>query len=532
MKSIFFKAFSRNSRKRAKSFIARLFGLCLLCSGSVASAEWNSSDRTYLQNIESIQSQIQSDLNTLNQSLSSSTDPLAIRTQLHSISVDIDDVADSAWNIDHTHLPQILALLRSIAAATNHNPQVHITNSVNVSLHADDVLAGNPWWATNSRFSLTFDTYDPKPVGKVGFSFPEFASQFAVHFFPGWTLFGWDYPSDLSQVWDFWGVGDWESISSQTDTGYSYFDFVADLMKSNLVSQGSYNSALLRAINCLTNSFSFSPVFSNSVVVNVTNLNSNETWITNLVNLTVALTNILYSSGGEDILAGNPWWSTNSGFNLDYYNMTRNGAFPSSPYGFYSFPQLVSLLSSTYYQPHISDYPYDTSDFDRWGTGGANWKTGVYTFFDWLADYYKSNLVLNTSSSYSNLLSESSFYDTSDDSNPTNVPLPQYSLPASEQISGAHDTLTSAEYDFQDKLDSLQPNYTGGDDEIVVIPAFSVGGINVREYRARLGTSITPVCRLVASFIWYVGLFAFLFSFAKSEFVYYASLGKFWVKHA
>lgn len=196
--------------------------------------------------------------------------------------------------------------------------------------------------------------------------------------------------------------------------------------------------------------------------MNVTNLNSNETWITNLVNLTVALTNILYSSGGEDILAGNPWWSTNSGFNLDYYNLTRSGAYPSSPFGFYSFPQLVSLLSSTYYQPYFHYYPYDTSDFDRWGIGGANWKNGVYTFFDWLADNYKSNLVLNTSSSYSNLLAESVTYDNSDDSNPTNVPLPQYSLPASELISGSHDTLTSLDYDLSDKLDSLQPNYTGG----------------------------------------------------------------------
>lgn len=235
----------------------------------MANAEWNSTDRTYLENIQSITSQLQTDLNTLNQSISSPTDPLAIRTQLHSISVDIDDVADSAYNIDHTHLPQILALLRSIAAATNQTPHVHITNSVNVSLHAEDALAGNPWWATNSAFSLVrskrgYSRPTEQPDGTYTYSFPQFMSYWSSALTLPYTVQGTSYShAQVKQNWFDWlGVNRLPTRSNYTeDDPYTWFDWQVDAMRSNLVSQGSYNSELLRAINSLTNSFSFSPSF-------------------------------------------------------------------------------------------------------------------------------------------------------------------------------------------------------------------------------------------------------------------------------
>lgn len=120
----------------------------------------------------------------------------------------------------------------------------------------------------------------------------------------------------------------------------------------------------------------------------------------------------------------------------------------------------------------------------RWGRGGANWNNGVYTWFDWISDYLRSNLVLTTSYSETNLVDElyQAGYDV--DQPVTNVPLPEYSLPSEESIPEAESALASGLSSINDLIDNLPKPSTGGNAEIVVIPEFSVGGIHVPEYRA------------------------------------------------
>lgn len=78
---------------------------------------------------------------------------------------------------------------------------------------------------------------------------------------------------------------------------------------------------------------------------------------------------------------------------------------------------------------------------------------------------------------------------------------------------------------FEQRISSWGPN-TGGSAEIVVIPEMTIGGIHVREYRASLATSLTPVARAVMSFIWGVMAFAACFHLLQGEWAFYTSLGR------
>lgn len=424
-------------------------------------------------------------------------------------------------------LAQLLALLHNISNVVAQSAStvvvsnfVSVTNSGGVASPA--ILAANPWWSTNSAFVLSSSNlgleYPHDRTDNPGlFSFPEFLSAWSSRLQSPYSR------PTVAQLRDFdswWGMDAYlkqSSISEKITRNYTWFDWMADTMRTNNLLQASLLRAMLGTSNEVWNSANY--------VVNQleSSLGDSNFYLSNLVSVVTGIS--------PDILAGNPWWYTNSTFAAIWSTLLVGGASPEHHSDVrypLTFPEVLSVFLSSRTFDGLNEPRF--SLWTRWGENGQNWLDGrVWTFEDFLADYLKSNMVLTSSSSYSNLVAEVSQYDTSDDSNPTNVPLPEYSLPDSETIPAASDTLTSAEAGITEKIGSLQPNYTGGDDEIVVIPAFSVGGINVPEYRARLGTSITPVCRSVASFIWYVGLFAFLFAFAKSEFVYYATLGKFWV---
>ena len=236
----------------------------------------------------------------------------------------------------------------------------------------------------------------------------------------------------------------------------------------------------------------------------------------------------------DDILASNPWWATNSGFKIAFHNSLIE-PYPIGEDGALSFPEIFSRLAATHTRfqtPPLNDsrdWLLDSWGFDRYNTR----KGQLFTFEDWIAEMVRSNLVLTTAPSATNIDEELylSGYDTDTTDTITNTPLPEYSLPSQESIPEAKDVLAQGERTVTSFIQSLPQPGTGGDPEIVLIPEFSVGGIHVREYRASLSSPIVPTCHAVLSFLYAVGLACFVFKMAKAEYVYYASIGRQWGRY-
>lgn len=531
MKSISSRQYLTKFTKCVKSCIALVFGLCSAFSPFLASADDSATlsqieaNTSHLSGIATSQAEIQVVLDQINNRVQTHLPSLAY---LSTISGNIADIETLIRNLNipdysstlstlssnvaglksanHTDLVALKTALQNIHSRQNDQSAIVNTGFVQVSnllerliqksSGGQDVLAGNPWWATNSAFVLTQPRYSlvyphETPDSAYSYSFPQFLSKWSAMLCYPWsgTSIG---SSDIREKWwSYWGrnrYGGGLTGGISTTQPYTWFDWMSDATRSNWVLQAT-------AIDLLAG-------LSNSP-----------------------------AASSPDYLAGNPWWATNSGFVTDYYRMTRNGAYPPSAYPHDSFPVFASQLAATIYQPNISDYPYSSDYFSRWGRGGANWNNGVYTWFDWVSDYLRSNLVLTTSYTETNLVEElyEAGYDV--DQSVTNVPLPQYSLPADESIPEAESALASGQSAINDLIDNLPKPSTGGNAEIVVIPEFSVGGIHVPEYRASLNSSIVPVARSVLSFLYSVGVACFIFTTAKGEYLFYASLGRMWGTH-
>lgn len=119
------------------------------------------------------------------------------------------------------------------------------------------------------------------------------------------------------------------------------------------------------------------------------------------VRLLKSLSNVLShaSSGGKDVLAGNPWWGTNSAFALT--TVGYNQVYPKTPLnGLYSFPQLASMWSSMLTYPQDGSFApaSSVSWVNMFGTarlqhGGWYGYFNPYTWFDWMSDATRSNWV-------------------------------------------------------------------------------------------------------------------------------------------
>lgn len=120
------------------------------------------------------------------------------------------------------------------------------------------------------------------------------------------------------------------------------------------------------------------------------------------VRLLQAISNSLSRVGGTDVLAGNPWWATNSAFGLTKvgYDLVYPSERPNSQWSF-SFPQFLSKWSSfltlpvgtqnslTWLSSNWQDqfgYKWKADNF-----GGSFTREYPYTWHDWMADAMRSN---------------------------------------------------------------------------------------------------------------------------------------------
>lgn len=519
----------------------RCFGLYLLCFGSAASAEFTQADSSNLNSIRLLASEIQAALGSQNEgshSIRVSVHNLEGSAQdiygdTHAIRSDVHDMRSATLAIQSTlnningyltgsDLRGLRAALDNILVAISNRPttQVVVTNG-GFGFNVADL---NPWWATNSAFVTSKDYYsdaypDESPDYVHSFSFPQFMSLWGAKLNQPGNYTDAQTRANWSRWWGFDSLSRWWTDRQGRRPNYTWFDWITDAFRSNWVLHA--NLAASVSSNATED--------ANSIISTLGSFEEG---------LGVALSNLLAVASASTNVDQNPWWYTNSDFSVrwDYYQ----DAFPTSPNqddfsGMpQSFPQAFSefaswLNSGLYFSQ--GDNPQDLAAWDQFGASkyASPLHDGqAYTAFDWLADFLKSNMAFQASlfgsASLSNALEEAG---STEDFSTTNVPLPPFALPEVEIDQNAVDTLQNAQSTLENKVQSIMPG-TSGNAEIVLIPAFSVGGINVSEYRASLDSPIVATCRIVCSFIYGVSLFAYLLGLAKDDWVYYSTIGKHW----
>lgn len=249
-----------------------------------------------------------------------------------------------------------------------------------------------------------------------------------------------------------------------------------------------------------------------------------------------------------DVLAGNPWWATNSTFVLtrSSYNFVQPDDGQSASDKF-SFPQFMSIWSGRLsYSENLPNASQISQWYNRWGTNevgrlsGQDLRRRSYTWFDWMSDATRSNMVvfstLGITYDYSNLVTQvasEQVYPTEDETKDlyaTNA-FPEYvDLIREAETRPAEYAIQQGQNIMETQINHLEGMLNGStSSSLVVIPEFTVGGIHVRSYSFDFGNNdVVPVAHAVMSFLWGVMLFASLFSLASSEFAFYANLGRNW----
>lgn len=257
---------------------------------------------------------------------------------------------------------------------------------------------------------------------------------------------------------------------------------------------------------------------------------------------------ILNSPAGADYLNSNPWWATNSAFALTQYNYDR--IFPSEKpdlYGTFSFPQFASKWSSFLTAPRTSPGPATAAQiapvwFNRYFgyvRRDSYDQANPYTWFDWIADFNRSNMIANSAIN-TNELSQWAIQSGADyveefkgstnavaiGRNITNS-LDDVMDTFDDELSHTGENESSSlfnSFDFEGWLDFQT---TGRDPQLLIFPESTIGGVHVDAVvgSIALPQSVSSWVSLVAAWLYRVILFVMLFSLVKGEYTYWTSLG-------
>lgn len=233
------------------------------------------------------------------------------------------------------------------------------------------------------------------------------------------------------------------------------------------------------------------------------------------------------TKGSEDILAGNPWWSTNSSFALFWQDWNITGVpFPEGGLRGrgWSFPEMFSaFMSSLTDNSALSER---SRWFDAWGFDyGENRYNVGYTWFDMVADWFKSNNVLATTTGTNEMLASTSestdaVYDSSEPLLTNAVEALQIHKPNVRDFS---DVLETPVNDIEDWL----PDISGGDPRVVLFSGGTYGDVTVDRIYAdfSLDSTTAAVIRRVTTWLWRFLLFIGLIGIARVEYDYWITLG-------
>lgn len=242
-----------------------------------------------------------------------------------------------------------------------------------------------------------------------------------------------------------------------------------------------------------------------------------------------------------DILAGNPWWSTNSEFALGWSAWTQNVPKPSSGnvnHG--DFTDAFSTLISARMRLRkdltaiIGGYSHLPTDWSKtWGHNGTalpyNETVGqVYTFEDWMADAARSNWVLQAS--LAGTTDAPSVEDTAatsavDDGDTSGTNAVPDMVVERMNVTGVEEALELVDADAVG--DMLPSSFTGANPEVVVFSGGRYGAVTVPEVRASLAIpeNVARYLRGVATWLWRVALFVGCFFIVRQEVAFWSTLG-------
>lgn len=466
-------------------------------------------------------------------------------------------------------LLQLLSLLQNISNVVAQSANtvvvsnyVSVTNTGFGGVVSPDILAGNPWWSTNSAFVLAQSNlgleYPHDRMDNAGLlSFPEFLSVWSSRLSAPQSR-----PVLNGSQWSWWGSEAYPangSISEKVNRSYTWFDFAADVFKSNLLADATYSQRLLSELRVLSNalaSVSSSVFVTNNTYVSVTNSfnaaslisfldqqfgNQFSNDVDNAVFLGSkldALSNVLASSSinitnvlnAPDILAGNPWWYTNSSFAAIWPIYLSGGASPSLYHDVrnpLTFPEAISFFLSSrtfdgYLEPRFSLWT-------RWGENGQNYREGkVFTFEDFLADYLKSNLVLTSVSSYSNLLSDASSTGATMSDDDETVETNEL------DVLSIHKADTSAIGDLTSVVDSMgiEDAFSGvhvssANPVLRIFDGGQYGSVRVAPVDAdfSLPPSVANLMKSISKWLWRLLCVVSIFCIVRQEFDFWSTLG-------
>lgn len=256
------------------------------------------------------------------------------------------------------------------------------------------------------------------------------------------------------------------------------------------------------------------------------------------------LTNRPASFGGVDVLAGNPWWATNSQFAaiLRHYNLAYPTESPDAAHT-YSFPQFMSAWSAKLVTPTATwlgnathqrnwDQLWGVASVSRWQTGATvNGPLNAYTWFDWMSDAMRSNWVLQANLvDLAGTTDAPSAVDTAassavDDGRTTGTNGIPAMVVEQMDVTGVEDALELVDADAVG--DMLPSSFTGADPEVVVFSGGRYGAVTVPEVRASLALpeGVARYLRTVATWLWRVALFVGCFVIVRQEVAFWSTLG-------
>lgn len=249
-------------------------------------------------------------------------------------------------------------------------------------------------------------------------------------------------------------------------------------------------------------------------------------------------TNTRNAGNAVDVLAGNPWWATNSAFAV--VNAAYNSAYPSeSPNGTYtySFPQFLSLWSASLTMPSGSTTTTYTREQveQQWAQWFGKYRRArtfsaayPYTWFDWMSDAMRSNWLLHAS--LAGTTNAPSVEDTAataavDDGDTSGTNAVPEMVVERMNVSGVEDALELIDSDAVG--DMLPSSFTDANPEFVVFSGGRYGAVTVPEVRGSLAVpeNVARYLHGVATWLWRVALFIGCFCIVRQEVAYWSTLG-------
>lgn len=552
MKLPCFNLILKNYKRCARLFTVWVFTLSFFLPTSAAVAD-DATQSMIANDIQRILELLNSQDTYLDQSLNHNGDLASLSTWQQEIAYLISGQNQPQfsqfhnwYSSDHTLYSQLKALksaIQSLASASPPSVNVAVTNVVgdthvvvtnvlgdttiivtNVvasgSSPSPDILAGNPFWLTNTAFAVNWDDWHrlrPQPrLQYPSLSFVELMSVMMAQ-----RTVGKHSPiKSFTDYYSSFGADPLNSAINWKGTGLTWYDWIADAWKSNFVADASYNRLLLNALANLSNEVNTTGEY----LVNRLTSSSDDTnfYLSNLVNVATAIS--------PDILAGNPWWATNSSF-AGVYEAFHQVAPGVQPYQFLqngTFPQVFSAYLSMRQKQARPSSPFQNLNlYDLWGVDGDNFtRHEVWTFEDWLAEYLKSNMVLTSVSSFSNLVSDaSSSGATMEDENVETNALDELTIEQAD--TDAIGDLTSV-VDSMGVEDAFSGVHVSSANPVLrIFDGGQYGSVRVAPVDAdfSLPQSVANLMKSISKWLWRLLCVVSIFCIVRQEFDFWSTLG-------